>query len=172
MLVKNAHGLTLVSLDRAALAEVLRNKKIAPMLLAPASMTTPSSSTPANAAGLKQLLLKIGLARETSPATSMVKAPDQPAPGGLAAARIPALAADSFWAGGSGWWCCHAGKMLVGAAARPKPARSWSISSWPGNGNESWSRAPRSPRMRSANSRENAKSDLSLSDIPDDHLPH
>src|SRR6201993_2192251 len=32
-LVKNpAHGLTLVSLDRAALEEVLRNKKIAPML--------------------------------------------------------------------------------------------------------------------------------------------
>ncbi len=109
-----------VSLDRAVLEEVLRNKKIAPMLGARTSMTTPSSSTPANAAGSSSCCSRSVGPQRISPVTSMVKrTPDQPAPGGLAAARLQRLAADSFWAGGSGDnWC---------VCAAMGPARRWSV---------------------------------------------
>ena len=59
-LVKNpAHGLTLVSLDRAVLEEVLRNKKIAPMLGARLDDDTVIVH-PSERGRVKQLLLKIG----------------------------------------------------------------------------------------------------------------
>lgn len=59
-LVKNpAHGLTLVSLDRAVLEEVLRNKKIAPMLGARIDDDTVVVH-PSERGRVKQLLLKIG----------------------------------------------------------------------------------------------------------------
>ena len=59
-LVKSpAHGLTLVSLDRAVLEEVLRNKKIAPMLGARIDDDTVVVH-PSERGRVKQMLLKIG----------------------------------------------------------------------------------------------------------------
>src|ERR1700756_5453567 len=59
-LVKHpAHGLTLVSLDRAVLEEVLRNKKIAPMLGARIDDDTVIVH-PSERGRVKQMLLKIG----------------------------------------------------------------------------------------------------------------
>lgn len=170
-LVKNpAHGLTLVSLDRAVLEEVLRNKKIAPMLGARIDDDTVVVH-PSERGRVKQLLLKIGW-----PAEDLAGYVDGEAhpislhQEGWQLRDYQRLAADSFWAGGSGVVVlpCGAGKTLVGAAAMAKAGATTLILVTnivrPGNGNESWSRAPRSPRMRSANSRENArKSDLSPS---------
>src|SRR6202022_1065293 len=53
------HGLTLVSLDRAVLEEVLRNKKIAPMLGARIDDDTVVVH-PSQRGHIKQMLLKIG----------------------------------------------------------------------------------------------------------------
>lgn len=120
-LVKNpAHGLTLVSLDRAVLEEVLRNKKIAPML--GASMTTPSSSTPANAAGSSSCCSRSVGPQRISPATSMVKRTRS-----ACTRRAGSCAITSGWPrtrsgrAAPGWWCCHVG-----------PARRWSVRpQWP-----------------------------------------
>ena len=88
-LVKHlAHGLTLVSLDRAVLEEVLRNKKIAPML-GPASTTTPVVHN-SERGRVKQMLLKIGWpAEDLAGYVDGEEASDQPAPGQLAPARLP-----------------------------------------------------------------------------------
>src|SRR6202023_4358180 len=59
-LVKDpAHGLTLVSFDRAVLEEVLRNKKITPMLGARIDEDTVVVH-PSERGHIKQILLKIG----------------------------------------------------------------------------------------------------------------
>jgi len=124
-LTKNpAHGLTLVSLDRAVLEEVLRNKKIAPMLGARIDDDTVVVH-PSERGRLKQMLLKIGW-----PAEDLAGYVDGEAhPITLDFESDPwhlrdyqEMAAESFWAGGSGVVVlpCGAGKTMVGAAAMAK----------------------------------------------------
>ncbi len=119
-LVKHpTHGLVLVSLDRAVLEEVLRQKKIAPMLgerLDPDTVLV----HPSERGRLKQALLKVGW-----PAEDLAGYVDGEAhPIALdnsdwTLRPYQQQAVDSFWAGGSGVVVlpCGAGKTLVGAAA-------------------------------------------------------
>ncbi|WP_241385728.1 DNA repair helicase XPB [Rhodococcus sp. CH91] len=124
-LVKNpAHGLTLVSLDRAVLAEVLRNKKIAPMLGARIDDDTVIVH-PSERGRVKQMLLKIGwpaedLAGYVDGEAHAISLDFETNPWQLR--DYQELAADSFWAGGSGVVVlpCGAGKTMVGAAAMAK----------------------------------------------------
>src|SRR6201999_72705 len=102
-LVKHpAHGLTLVSLDRAVLEEVLRNKKIAPMLGARIDQDTVVVHG-SERGRVKQMLLKIGW-----PAEDLAGYVDGEAhPISLQQddwhlRDYQQMAADSFWAGGSG----------------------------------------------------------------------
>ncbi len=122
-LVKHpAHGLTLVSLDRAVLEEILRNKKVAPMLGARIDDDTVIVH-PSERGRLKQILLKVGW-----PAEDLAGYVDGEAhaialdEGDWHLRDYQALAADSFWAGGSGVVVlpCGAGKTMVGAAAMAK----------------------------------------------------
>src|ERR1700760_1749250 len=122
-LVKHpAHGLTLVSLDRAVLEEVLRNKKIAPMLGARIDDDTVVVHG-SERGRVKQMLLKIGW-----PAEDLAGYVDGEAhpislhEDGWHLRDYQQLATDSFWAGGSGVVVlpCGAGKTLVGAAAMAK----------------------------------------------------
>src|ERR1700752_4457774 len=122
-LVKHpAHGLTLISLDRAVLEEVLRHKKIAPMLGARIDDDTVVVHPSERGRG-KQMLLKIGW-----PAEDLAGYVDGEAhPISLQQddwhlRDYQEMAAESFWAGGSGVVVlpCGAGKALVGAAAMAK----------------------------------------------------
>lgn len=128
-LVKNpAHGLTLVSLDRAVLTEVTRNKKIAPMLGAKVDDDTVIVH-PSERGRLKQMLLKVGWPAEDlagyvdGEAHAIDLDFDGVTPGSAAGTwelrDYQEMAADSFWAGGSGVVVlpCGAGKTMVGAAA-------------------------------------------------------
>ncbi|MFY2786917.1 DNA repair helicase XPB [Rhodococcus sp. KRD162] len=115
------HGLALISLDRAVLTEVMRHKKIAPMLGAQVDEDTVIVH-PSERGHLKQMLLKIGW-----PAEDLAGYVDGEAhpieldtEGGNWTLRdYQEMAADSFWAGGSGVVVlpCGAGKTMVGAAA-------------------------------------------------------
>ncbi|WP_290707701.1 MULTISPECIES: DNA repair helicase XPB [Gordonia] len=122
-LVKHpAHGLTLVSFDRAVLEEVLRNKKIIPMLGARIDDDTVIVH-PSERGRLKQILLKVGW-----PAEDLAGYVDGEAhaieldQSDWELRDYQALAAESFWAGGSGVVVlpCGAGKTMVGAAAMAK----------------------------------------------------
>ncbi|WP_336087217.1 DNA repair helicase XPB [Nocardia sp. SSK8] len=124
-LVKHpAHGLCLVSLDRAVLEEVLRHKKIAPMLGARIDDDTVVVH-PSERGHIKQMLLKIGW-----PAEDLAGYVDGEAheigldytEGKWHLRDYQEMAADSFWAGGSGVVVlpCGAGKTMVGAAAMAK----------------------------------------------------
>ncbi|GAC58781.1 putative ATP-dependent DNA helicase [Gordonia hirsuta DSM 44140 = NBRC 16056] len=122
-LAKNpAHGLTLVSLDRAVLEEVMRNKKVAPMLGARIDEDTVVVH-PSERGRLKQMLLKIGWPAEDlagyvdGEAHSITLEQDD-----WELRDYQQLATDSFWAGGSGVVVlpCGAGKTMVGAAAMAK----------------------------------------------------
>jgi DNA excision repair protein ERCC-3 len=117
-----AHGLVLVSFDRAVLEEVLRNKKIAPML--GTRIDDDTVAVHASERGrLKQMLLKVGW-----PAEDLAGYVD----GEAHAIELDqtdwelrdyqADAVEGFWAGGSGVVVlpCGAGKTLVGAAAMAK----------------------------------------------------
>jgi DNA excision repair protein ERCC-3 len=106
-----AHGLIMTSTDRAVLEEVLRNKKISPMLGARLDPDTVVVH-PSERGRLKQLLLKVGW-----PAEDLAGSLD--AEDGWHLREYQRQAADSFWAGGSGVVVlpCGAGKTLVGAAA-------------------------------------------------------
>jgi DNA excision repair protein ERCC-3 len=119
-LVKHpTHGLVLVSLDRAVLEEVLRQKKIAPMLGQRIDDDTVLVH-PSERGRLKQALLKVGW-----PAEDLAGYVDGEAhPIELDEANwhlrdYQREAADMFWEGGSGVVVlpCGAGKTLVGAAA-------------------------------------------------------
>ncbi|OLL20948.1 MULTISPECIES: DNA repair helicase XPB [unclassified Rhodococcus (in: high G+C Gram-positive bacteria)] len=124
-LVKNpAHGLTLVSLDRAVLEEVMRNKKIAPMLGARLDDDTVIVH-PSERGRLKQMLLKVGwpaedLAGYVDGEAHAINLDFETNPWHLR--DYQEMAADSFWAGGSGVVVlpCGAGKTMVGAAAMAK----------------------------------------------------
>ncbi|WP_434451356.1 DNA repair helicase XPB [Lentzea sp. E54] len=114
-----AHGLVLHSNDRAVLEEVLRNKKVAPMFGARIDDDTVIVH-PSERGRLKQLLLKVGW-----PAEDHAGYVDGEAhaieldENGWKLRDYQRLAAQAFWAGGSGVVVlpCGAGKTLVGAAA-------------------------------------------------------
>ncbi|MFR9728579.1 DNA repair helicase XPB [Saccharopolyspora sp. MS10] len=114
-----AHGLVLISLDRAVLEEVLRNKKVQPMLGARIDDDTVAVH-PSERGRLKQLLLKIGWPAEDLAGYVDGEAhPIELAQDGWALRDYQRQAVQSFWAGGSGVVVlpCGAGKTLVGAAA-------------------------------------------------------
>ncbi len=114
-----AHGLVLESSDRAVLEEVLRSKKVQPLVGARLDPDTVAVH-PSERGHLKQVLLKIGW-----PAEDLAGYVDGEAhPMGLvekgwSLRPYQREAADSFWAGGSGVVVlpCGAGKTIVGAAA-------------------------------------------------------
>jgi DNA excision repair protein ERCC-3 len=119
LLAHPTHGLVLESSDRAVLEEVLRSKKVAP-LVGDASTRTPSSSIPSERGTLKQVLLKLGW-----PAEDLAGYVDGEAhtiglrEDGWSLRPYQREAVDGFWHGGSGVVVlpCGAGKTLVGAAA-------------------------------------------------------
>ncbi len=114
-----AHGLVLSALDRAVLEEVLRQKKIIPMLGARIDDDTVVVH-PSERGHLKQALLKIGWPAEDlagyvdGEAHAIALAED-----GWSLRDYQRQAVEGFWAGGSGVVVlpCGAGKTLVGAAA-------------------------------------------------------
>src|SRR5687768_1193182 len=116
------HGLVMVALDRAVLEEVLRQKKIAPLLGARIDDDTVLVH-PSERGHLKQALLKIGWPAEDlagyvdGEAHPMALAED-----GWSLRGYQREAVEGFWAGGSGVVVlpCGAGKTLVGAAAMAK----------------------------------------------------
>ncbi|GFG74760.1 DNA repair helicase XPB [Mycobacterium botniense] len=122
-LVKNpAHGLTLVSLDRAVLEEVVRNKKIAPMLGARIDEDT-IVVHPSERGRIKQQLLKIGWPAEDLAGYVDGEAhPISLRQDGWQLRDYQQMAAESFWSGGSGVVVlpCGAGKTVVGVAAMAK----------------------------------------------------
>ncbi|MCW2675725.1 MAG: putative helicase, superfamily, partial [Modestobacter sp.] len=113
------HGLVLASTDRAVLEEVVRSKRVAPMLGARIDGDS-IVVHPSERGRLKQALLKIGW-----PAEDLAGYVDgQAHPIELDQADwhlrdYQQEAVDGFWAGGSGVVVlpCGAGKTLVGAAA-------------------------------------------------------
>ncbi|WP_300018193.1 DNA repair helicase XPB [Pseudonocardia sp.] len=113
------HGLVLVALDRAVLEEVLRQKKIAPLLGARVDDDTVIVH-PSERGHLKQALLKIGWPAEDLAGYVDGEAhPIALAEDGWTLRDYQRQAVDGFWAGGSGVVVlpCGAGKTLVGAAA-------------------------------------------------------
>jgi DNA excision repair protein ERCC-3 len=113
------HGLVMVALDRAVLEEVLRQKKIAPLLGARIDDATVVVH-PSERGHLKQALLKIGWPAEDlagyvdGEAHAIALAEE-----GWSLRSYQRDAVEGFWAGGSGVVVlpCGAGKTLVGAAA-------------------------------------------------------
>ena len=113
------HGLVMIALDRAVLEEVLRQKKIIPLLGARVDEDTVVVH-PSERGRLKQALLKIGW-----PAEDLAGYVDGEAHSialreeGWSLRGYQREAAEGFWAGGSGVIVlpCGAGKTLVGAAA-------------------------------------------------------
>ncbi|HEX5494685.1 MAG TPA: DNA repair helicase XPB [Mycobacteriales bacterium] len=113
------HGLVLHAADRPVLEEVLRQKKVAPML---GERIDPDTVLvfPSERGRLKQALLKVGW-----PAEDLAGYVDGEAhpialrEDGWTLRPYQHEAADGFWAGGSGVVVlpCGAGKTLVGAAA-------------------------------------------------------
>jgi DNA excision repair protein ERCC-3 len=116
------HGLVMVALDRAVLEEVLRQKKIAPLLGARLDDDTVVVH-PSERGHIKQALLKIGWPAEDLAGYVDGEAhPIALAEEGWSLRGYQREATDGFWAGGSGVVVlpCGAGKTLVGAAAMAK----------------------------------------------------
>jgi DNA excision repair protein ERCC-3 len=114
-----AHGLVLVSLDRAVLVEVLRHRKIAPMLGGRIDDDTVLVH-PSERGRLKQALLKVGWPAEDLAGYVDGEAhPIELAENGWSLRDYQRDAVAGFWAGGSGVVVlpCGAGKTLVGIAA-------------------------------------------------------
>ncbi|MET7331576.1 DNA repair helicase XPB [Nonomuraea sp. NPDC005650] len=113
------NGLVLTSTDRAVLEEVLRSKKIQPMLgerLGADSVIV----HPSDRGNVKQALLKLGWPAEDLAGYVDGEAhPIKLLQEGWALRPYQQEAADSFWHGGSGVVVlpCGAGKTIVGAAA-------------------------------------------------------
>ena len=114
-----AHGLVLESTDRAVLEEVLRSKKIQPLMGARLDEMTVAVH-PSERGHLKQVLLKIGWPAEDLAGYVDGEAhPIALVEEGWSLRAYQREAADNFWAGGSGVVVlpCGAGKTIVGAAA-------------------------------------------------------
>jgi DNA excision repair protein ERCC-3 len=113
------HGLVMVATDRAVLEEVLRQKKIAPMLGARIDDDTVLVH-PSERGHLKQALLKVGWPAEDLAGYVDGEAhPIALVEDGWSLRDYQRQAVEGFWAGGSGVVVlpCGAGKTLVGAAA-------------------------------------------------------
>ena len=113
------HGLVMVANDRAVLEEVLRQKKIAPMLGARIDDDTVLVH-PSERGHLKQALLKVGWPAEDLAGYVDGEAhPIALVEDGWSLRDYQRQAVEGFWAGGSGVVVlpCGAGKTLVGAAA-------------------------------------------------------
>lgn len=113
------HGLVLISLDRAVLEEVLRQKKIIPMLGERLDADTVLVH-PSERGRLKQALLKVGWPAEDLAGYVDGEAhPIELDNADWTLRPYQQQAVESFWAGGSGVVVlpCGAGKTLVGAAA-------------------------------------------------------
>ncbi|MGH3887807.1 MAG: DNA repair helicase XPB [Pseudonocardiaceae bacterium] len=113
------HGLALMSLDRAVLEEVLRHRKIAPMLGTRVDGDTVLVH-PSERGRLKQALLKVGWPAEDLAGYVDGEAhPIELAENGWSLRDYQRDAVTGFWAGGSGVVVlpCGAGKTLVGIAA-------------------------------------------------------
>jgi DNA excision repair protein ERCC-3 len=116
------HGLVLVALDRAVLEEVLRHKRIAPLLGARIDGDTVVVH-PSERGHLKQALLKIGWPAEDLAGYVDGEAhPIDLREDGWSLRDYQRHAVDGFFHGGSGVVVlpCGAGKTLVGAAAMAK----------------------------------------------------
>ncbi len=116
------HGLVLVARDRAVLEEVLRQRKIAPLLGARIDDDTVVVH-PSERGHLKQALLKIGWPAEDLAGYVDGEAhPIDLREDGWTLRDYQRQAVDGFWDGGSGVVVlpCGAGKTLVGAAAMAK----------------------------------------------------
>ena len=112
-------GLILRALDRAVLEEVLRQRKISPMLGARIDEDTVAVH-PSERGRLKQALLKVGWPAEDLAGYVDGEAhPIELHEDGWALRSYQHEAVQGFWAGGSGVVVlpCGAGKTLVGAAA-------------------------------------------------------
>ena len=116
------HGLILTTTDKPVLEEVLRNKKIAPMMGKRLDDET-VIVFPSERGALKQALLKLGWPAEDFAGYVDGEAhPIELAENGWAIRPYQNHAVDSFWHGGSGVVVlpCGAGKTIVGAAAMAK----------------------------------------------------
>ena len=116
------HGLVMLSNDRAVLEEVLRNKKISPMLGDRIDDDTVAVH-PSERGRLKQALLKVGWPAEDLAGYVDGEAhPIELDQSDWELRDYQADAVEGFWHGGSGVVVlpCGAGKTLVGAAAMAK----------------------------------------------------
>ncbi len=114
-----AHGLVLESTDRPVLEEVLRSKKVAPLVGARLDADTVAVH-PSERGHLKQVLLKLGWpAEDMAGYVDGEHHPIELVEDGWSLRPYQRDAADGFWAGGSGVVVlpCGAGKTIVGAAA-------------------------------------------------------
>ena len=115
-------GLIMESRDRAVLEEILRNKKVAPMLGARIDTDTVLVH-PSERGRLKQALLKVGWPAEDEAGYVDGEAhPIALREEGWEMRDYQRNAVEGFWAGGSGVVVlpCGAGKTIVGAAAMAK----------------------------------------------------
>ena len=113
------HGLVLVSLDRAVLEEVLRARRVQPMLGERVDGDTVAVH-PSERGRLKQSLLRLGWpAEDLAGYVDGERHPIEMREDGWVLRPYQRAAADGFWAGGSGVVVlpCGAGKTLVGIAA-------------------------------------------------------
>ena len=113
------HGLILISTDAAVLHEVMRAKKVAPLLGARIDDETVTVH-PSQRGHLKQALLRLGWPAEDFAGYVDGQAhPIALTEEGWKLREYQKLAAEGFWHGGSGVVVlpCGAGKTLVGAAA-------------------------------------------------------
>ncbi|RZS87538.1 DNA excision repair protein ERCC-3 [Motilibacter rhizosphaerae] len=113
------HGLVLISTDRPVLEEVLRSKKVAPLI---GERVDPDSVAvhPSERGHLKQVLLKLGWPAEDLAGYVDGEAhPIELLEDGWTLRSYQREAVEGFWHGGSGVVVlpCGAGKTLVGAAA-------------------------------------------------------
>ncbi|WP_042364937.1 DNA repair helicase XPB [Streptacidiphilus neutrinimicus] len=116
------HGLVLTATDRPVLEEVLRSKKIAP-LVGPRIDPDTVVVHPSERGQIKQMLLKLGWpAEDTAGYVDGEAHPIELAQDGWKLRAYQEQAAEGFWHGGSGVVVlpCGAGKTLVGAAAMAK----------------------------------------------------
>jgi DNA excision repair protein ERCC-3 len=117
-----AHGLIMSTIDRAVLEEVLRHKKVSPMIGARIDPDTVIVH-PSERGRLKQVLLKVGWPAEDQAGYVDGEAHEIALnTDGWELRTYQGEAVDGFWAGGSGVVVlpCGAGKTMVGAAAMAK----------------------------------------------------
>lgn len=119
-----AHGLVLSTTDRPVLEEVLRSKKVAPLVGARIDDDTVLVH-PSERGHLKQVLLTLGWpAEDLAGYVDGEQHPIELAEDGWELRPYQRDAVEGFWAGGSGVVVlpCGAGKTIVGAAAMARAA--------------------------------------------------